>query len=110
MVKKKKDRETSSVRKAKASLCLLPIVGDPVADITTWTSVQLMESFFYSECSHCIFLLGIILNIKLHFNVGSSLYDYIYAFVHTMLFKMNRFKFFISIFHTAIHIRFLSPS
>ena len=49
MVKKKKDRETSSVRKAKASLCLLPIVGDPVADITTWTSVQLMESFFYIE-------------------------------------------------------------
>ena len=45
----KKDRETSFLRKAKASLCLLPIVGDPVADITTWTSVQLMESFFYIE-------------------------------------------------------------
>ena len=49
-------------------------------------------------------ILGIILNIKLHFNVGSPLYDYIYVLVHTMLFKMNRFKFFISIFHTAYTI------
>ena len=46
--------------------------------------------------------------IKLHFNVG-SLYDYIYAFVHTMLFKMNRFKLFIYfILYNIVYIRFLS--